>query len=102
MQSRIERTPPSNRSLDSAQVESLMEGITKPARIASISPNGFPLISSVWLIYEAEVFWCGMWAREKRRIADACRVAAPGTQSQETGLEPSVSQGLSGRTEAFV
>jgi hypothetical protein len=52
--------------------------------------------------FEAEVFWCGMWAREKRRIADACRVAAPGTQSQETGLEPSVSQGLSGRTEAFV
>ena len=52
--------------------------------------------------FEAEVFWCGMWAREKRKIADACRVAAPGTQSQETGLEPSVSQGLSGRTEAFV
>ena len=52
--------------------------------------------------FEAEVFWCGMWAREKRRIASACRVAAPGTQSQETGLEPSVSQGLSGRTGAFV
>lgn len=49
---------PRNRSLDIAQVESLLEGVTKPARIASVSPNGFPLISTVWLIYETGTFWC--------------------------------------------
>jgi nitroimidazol reductase NimA-like FMN-containing flavoprotein (pyridoxamine 5'-phosphate oxidase superfamily) len=46
------------RSLESSRVAALMEGITKPARLASISPNGFPLISTIWFLYEAEAFWC--------------------------------------------
>lgn len=27
-------------------------------RLASQSPNGFPLISTLWVIYEDGIFWC--------------------------------------------
>lgn len=45
------------RSLDMSEAASLIEGATKPARIASISPNGFPLVSTVWLLHEDNAFW---------------------------------------------
>ena len=35
-----------------------MDGLTTPVRVASLSPNGFPLISRLWFLYEDELFWC--------------------------------------------
>jgi len=46
------------RSLQADEIETLLRGHDKPVRIASQSPNGYPLISTVWFLYEDGCFWC--------------------------------------------
>ena len=46
------------RSLPDSEVAKLLHGITGPVRLASISSNGFPLISTLWFLYEGGLFWC--------------------------------------------
>lgn len=46
------------RSLDPERVSALLEDLSQPVRLASISPHGYPLISSVWFIYAEQKFWC--------------------------------------------
>lgn len=46
------------KSLRDEQIGALLDDLAKPARIASISANGFPLISTVWFLYERGSFWC--------------------------------------------
>ncbi len=36
----------------------LLSDLCSPVRLASQSPNGFPLISTLWSIYEDGIFWC--------------------------------------------
>ena len=45
-------------SLSPLDVSDLLAGLRKPVRLASISSNGFPLISTLWVLYEDEKFWC--------------------------------------------
>lgn len=44
--------------LPDEQIKALLDDLGQPVRIASISPNGFPLISTVWFLYERGSFWC--------------------------------------------
>lgn len=50
-------TPRHVRSLGRDTIASLMLDATHPVRLASLSPNGFPLISTLWLLYEDDMFW---------------------------------------------
>lgn len=45
-------------SLSESSIAALLRGLAKPIRLASISRNGFPLISTVWVLYEDGLFWC--------------------------------------------
>jgi hypothetical protein len=46
------------RSLAESEITTLLSGLASPVRLASQSPNGFPLISTLWSLYEDGVFWC--------------------------------------------
>jgi hypothetical protein len=46
------------RSLADSEITTLLHDLASPVRLASQSPNGFPLISTLWCIYEDGVFWC--------------------------------------------
>ena len=46
------------RSLAEHDVAMLLSDLASPMRLASQSPNGFPLISTLWSIYEDGIFWC--------------------------------------------
>jgi hypothetical protein len=46
------------RSLSAPQITGLLEDLQQPVRLASISPHGYPLISTLWFLYEDERFWC--------------------------------------------
>ncbi|MDE0930631.1 MAG: pyridoxamine 5'-phosphate oxidase family protein [Halioglobus sp.] len=46
------------RSLAEGEITTLLADLASPVRLASQSPNGFPLISTVWSIYEDGIFWC--------------------------------------------
>lgn len=46
------------RSLAESDVAMLLSDLASPMRLASQSPNGFPLISTLWSIYEDGIFWC--------------------------------------------
>ena len=46
------------RSLPPADIEALLREHHSPVRLASQSPNGYPLISTLWFLYEDESFWC--------------------------------------------
>jgi hypothetical protein len=46
------------RSLTAAQITELLTGLSRPVRLASLSPHGYPLISTLWFVYEQEKFWC--------------------------------------------
>lgn len=46
------------RSLADSEIKTLLHDLASPVRLASQSPNGFPLISTLWCIYEDGVFWC--------------------------------------------
>ena len=46
------------RSLAESEITTLLRDLASPVRLASQSPNGFPLISTLWFIYEDGVFWC--------------------------------------------
>jgi hypothetical protein len=46
------------RSLAESEITTLLADLASPVRLASQSPNGFPLISTVWSIYEDGIFWC--------------------------------------------
>jgi hypothetical protein len=52
--------PPTGRvrSLAASELTTLLRDLARPVRLASLSPNGFPLISTLWFIYENDVFWC--------------------------------------------
>jgi len=53
------KTPlPRVRSLNAEQIGELLEGLSTPVRIASNSPHGYPLISTLWFIYAEQKFWC--------------------------------------------
>ena len=58
------RMPKSNatacrvRSLADSEITTLLSDLASPVRLASHSPNGFPLISTLWFLYEDGVFWC--------------------------------------------
>ena len=45
-------------SLSESSITALLKGLSKPIRLASISHNGFPLISTLWVLYEDGLFWC--------------------------------------------
>ena len=53
-------TPSGNRlsSLTDVEITAILDGLASPMRLASLSPNGFPLISTIWFIYEEGRFWC--------------------------------------------
>ena len=53
-------TPSGNRlrSLTDAEIAAILAGLASPMRLASLSPNGFPLISTIWFFYEEGRFWC--------------------------------------------
>jgi hypothetical protein len=46
------------RSLAESEITTLLSDLASPVRLASQSPNGFPLISTLWAIYEDGIFWC--------------------------------------------
>lgn len=46
------------RSLQADDIESLLREHHSPVRLASLSPNGYPLISTLWFLYEDQSFWC--------------------------------------------
>ena len=46
------------RSLAEDEICELLRDLTGPVRLASLSPNGFPLISTLWFLYEKGLFWC--------------------------------------------
>jgi hypothetical protein len=46
------------RSLAESEITTLLSDLASPVRLASHSPNGFPLISTLWSLYEDGVFWC--------------------------------------------
>lgn len=46
------------RSLQADDIETLLREHHSPVRLASQSPNGYPLISTLWFLYEDECFWC--------------------------------------------
>lgn len=46
------------KSLSSSAIQELLGGLKKPVRLASQSPNGFPLISTLWFLYHDDYFWC--------------------------------------------
>ena len=46
------------RSLAESEITTLLTDLASPVRLASQSPNGFPLISTLWSLYEDGVFWC--------------------------------------------
>jgi len=45
-------------SLSPPEVSELLGELRKPVRLASLSSNGFPLISTLWFLYEDGNFWC--------------------------------------------
>ena len=55
-----DQTSPTKRvhSLTESEIIELVRDLTGPVRLASISPNGFPLISTLWFMYERGFFWC--------------------------------------------
>jgi hypothetical protein len=46
------------RTVPQSTIAVLVSGLTTPGRLASLSPNGFPLISTLWFLYEDGLFWC--------------------------------------------
>jgi hypothetical protein len=46
------------RSLPDTEITALLSDLASPVRLASHSPNGFPLISTLWFLYEDGLFWC--------------------------------------------
>ena len=46
------------RSLQTDDIEALLREHHSPVRLASQSPNGYPLISTLWFLYEDRCFWC--------------------------------------------
>ena len=46
------------RTLAESEITTLLSNLASPVRLASQSPNGFPLISTLWAIYEDGIFWC--------------------------------------------
>ena len=46
------------RSLAESAITALVRDLASPVRLASLSPNGFPLISTLWFIYDKGLFWC--------------------------------------------
>jgi hypothetical protein len=54
--------PPSSRphvrSPDEQRIAELLNGLSQPVRLASLSPHGYPLISTLWFIYAQQKFWC--------------------------------------------
>ena len=46
------------RSLADSEFITLLRDLARPVRVASISANGFPLITTLWFIYEDGIFWC--------------------------------------------
>jgi len=46
------------RSLQADEIEVLLRDHHSPVRLASQSPNGYPLISTLWFLYEDGCFWC--------------------------------------------
>jgi len=46
------------RSLAPEAVTTLLSTHHSPVRLSSQSPNGYPLISTLWFLYEDGCFWC--------------------------------------------
>lgn len=46
------------RSLSAESIATLLADLARPVRLASQSPNGFPLISTLWFLYADGMFWC--------------------------------------------
>jgi hypothetical protein len=64
-------------TLSEARIAELMDRLVTPGHLASISPNGFPLVSTVWFLYEERSFWCIMQERTllRRNLARNPRCA---------------------------
>ena len=71
------------RSLAESEITALLHDLASPMRLASHSPNGFPLISTLWCLYEDDAFWCITQARTllRRNLSQNPRCAF------EIGLE---------------
>ena len=71
------------RSLADGEITELLHELACPMRLASISPNGFPLISTLWFMYDKGLFWCITQERTllRRNLAADSRCAF------EIGLE---------------
>lgn len=54
----IDTLPRRVRSLDATRISALLDDLSEPVRLASISPHGYPLISTLWFIYAEQKFWC--------------------------------------------
>lgn len=54
----IDDAPRRVRSLAPEAVASLLSAHHSPVRLASLSPHGYPLISTLWFLYEEGCFWC--------------------------------------------
>ena len=71
--------PPTGRvrSLADSEITTLLCDLASPVRLASQSPNGFPLISTLWFIYENGMFWCITQQRTllRRNLAENPRCA---------------------------
>lgn len=61
------RAPSHRRSLDSATITELLESHRSPGRLATQSPNGYPLVTTLWLFYEDDSFWCITQSRTRTR-----------------------------------
>ncbi|MEN9728074.1 MAG: hypothetical protein RL434_2440 [Pseudomonadota bacterium] len=46
------------RSLDADAIATLLSAHHSPVRLSSLSPNGYPLISTLWFLFEEGCFWC--------------------------------------------
>ncbi len=53
-----EPAPRRLRSLDADAIAALLSSHQSPVRLSSLSPNGYPLISTLWFLFEEGCFWC--------------------------------------------
>ncbi len=74
------------RSLSEQTISSLLADLARPVRLASQSPNGFPLISTLWFLYADGMFWCITQSRTllRRNLAANPRCAFEITLTGQT------------------
>lgn len=64
MKSPVARRRP---SLSPSAIADLLAEHRSPVRLATQSPSGYPLVTTLWFLYEDECFWCITQARTHTR-----------------------------------